>query len=290
MSDIASIKQKSIIAYLSSLGFEPKKNGIKTAIYLCPWRGEKEPSLAIYKNTNTFCDWGTKEGGSIIELVQKLHDVDFIGALRLLDGNNVKNVTVMPQRIEEPAIKIISIGEITSDFLIQYLQKRCISLSVARKYCKQLRVELHKDDNTTYRKTMIGFQSKKGGWELRNKFSKIGTSPKYYSIINDGHEKAIVFEGFMDLLSFIELYGEPAKYTLICLNSVSFVDYIDWKTFKGVLYFGDNDDSGQRCMEKIQESTFVQDIRYLFHPDKDLNAYLIKMMEFKNEFLNKRLL
>src|SRR5512133_741678 len=153
MTDLDAIKQKSIVEYLASQGLEPKRDNAKTAKFLCPWRGEKEPSLIIYKNTNTFCDWGTKEGGTIIELVEKLHGVDFIGALTILKGNNVRQVSQLPPKEEEPAIKIIYTKTIESPWLCQYLSKRCISIDVARQYCKESRVELKNDKGEPYRKT-----------------------------------------------------------------------------------------------------------------------------------------
>jgi len=118
-------------------------------------------------------------------------------------------------------------------------------------------------------------QSVKGGWELRNAKTKISNSPKYYSCINPSKITAIVFEGFMDVLSYFTLYGYSDDYTYLILNSVGFVAYVPWADYHNVLYYGDCDTAGDRALEQIKERVEVADMRYKYHGFKDLNAYLM---------------
>jgi hypothetical protein len=58
----------------------------------------------------------------------------------------------------------------------------------------------------------IGFENFSGGWELRNSFYKGSLLKKDISIVNLNNEnqnetgkRIVVFEGFMDALSFVEM-------------------------------------------------------------------------------------
>jgi hypothetical protein len=289
-SDIDSIKQKSCVEYLEVSGYRPKSTQGRTYKFIAPWRNESSPSLHVYKNTNTFTDWGDRtKSGSIIQLCMAVEGVSFRKACEILSNGEIRKQEPLPQRQnEEPAIKILYSCEIKSGWLKQFLSYRAIPLDIASKYCKQLRIELKRDDGSTYRKTVIGFPSDKKGWEMRNPRTKISNSPKYLSTINPGKSKAFVVEGFFDMLSLLTLYGYKDDYTYIVLNSASFVSYLPAKSFDLIVYLSDRDAAGDRVLEELKKETKVEDKRYIFAPHKDLNAYLMAKRErglYKRELL-----
>ena len=49
-------------------------------------RNEKTPSVKYYKNDNRWHDFGSQDGGDVIDLVQKLRDCTFREALEYLSG------------------------------------------------------------------------------------------------------------------------------------------------------------------------------------------------------------
>lgn len=51
-----------------------------------PFREERTPSFCIYKNSNSYYDYGSSEGGDVINLVEKLHGYDFLNAVKFLIG------------------------------------------------------------------------------------------------------------------------------------------------------------------------------------------------------------
>lgn len=51
---------------------------------LCPFHEDKTPSLTVYKQTNSWYCWPCNEGGDVIKLYMKLHDVNFVTACRNL--------------------------------------------------------------------------------------------------------------------------------------------------------------------------------------------------------------
>ena len=72
----------------------------------------------------------------------------------------------------------------------------------------------------------IGFKNDAGGYELRNPYSKLSSSPKDITTIKNNAPKDIVFEGFMDFLSFVSIHkNEPvSNRDFVVLNSVSFFE------------------------------------------------------------------
>jgi hypothetical protein len=270
MTDLDAIKQKSIVEYLDSLGIKPKSTHGRTTKFLCPWRGESIPSLHVYPS-NTWTDFGDRSGGTIIELVEKLHGVDFIGALTILKGNNVRQVSQLPPKEEEPAIKIIYTKTIESPWLCQYLSKRCISIDVARQYCKESRVELKNDKGEPYRKTCISWLNDKGGRDFRSPKAKLCCSPKYLTTYNKGKDELYLFEGMFDLLAWMSAFGMPPK-TVIVLNSIVFIDYIDFSQYQVVHYVCDKDKSGDQGFDKINHTNKI-DERDVFKPFKDVSEW-----------------
>lgn len=263
--------------YLSSRGIEPKSTHGRTWKYLCPWRGEKEASLHIYPNNNKWYDFGEHVGGSVIDLCMKVEGVDFKDACVILSGKE-KYTLEPPKKIErqqESPIKILWSGRIESAWLIRYIEDRCIPIDVARRFCSQARVEIKTQDGAS-RKTMIMFRNDKGGAELRNgdKYGKLSTSPKYYTSINKGKDVAVVTEGMFSFLSQVVKCGYSRDVTSIILNSVGNVDYVDWSVYRLVEYYGDNDNPGQKCLDKISLKTTVIDKRYLYKQHNDPNDWL----------------
>src|SRR5579885_2637968 len=51
---------------------------------LCPFHQERTPSFTVSPARGTFKCFGCGEGGDAIDFVEKLEDVDFVGAIELL--------------------------------------------------------------------------------------------------------------------------------------------------------------------------------------------------------------
>jgi hypothetical protein len=105
--------------------------------------------------------------------------------------------------------------------LINYLQKRKIPISIADKYCREVRYELN--DKNFYG---IGFKTDSGSYEIRNPFLKLSSSPKSSTTICNGSKNVTVLEGFFDFLSYQVLAQRnilPSS-DFIVLNSLSFFE------------------------------------------------------------------
>jgi hypothetical protein len=86
---LQEINNLSIEEYLQSQGFQiqPKSK------YLCcksPFSRDSNWSLVIYQQTNSFYDWSTGFGGSIIDLAMAMHALSFPQAVEHLQNGNLK--------------------------------------------------------------------------------------------------------------------------------------------------------------------------------------------------------
>ncbi len=87
----------------------------------------------------------------------------------------------------ETAIEIIAAKKpITDLMLCRYLKERRIDKNIADKYCYEI---VFKFSNKDAKHTAIGFKNSAGGYELRNDFFKLSSSPKYVTHINNVEQK-----------------------------------------------------------------------------------------------------
>ena len=61
----------SIKDYLNSLGIQPVTEKGNYGMYRSPLREDNTPSFKVDYNANLWCDYGTGEGGTLIDLVMK---------------------------------------------------------------------------------------------------------------------------------------------------------------------------------------------------------------------------
>ena len=57
----------------------------KKGFMCCPFHGEKEPSLKVYKNTGGWHCFGCERGGSVIDFVMEHENCNFKTAVRAID-------------------------------------------------------------------------------------------------------------------------------------------------------------------------------------------------------------
>lgn len=261
--DLDLIKQKSCTEYLLSKGLEKdRKSNNRYSFFKSPFRNERTSSLCVNENKNTWFDYGAGFGGDVIRLVEVCENVSFKTALEILGDSTFKEVK---QKTNKSNLVINDVKSLNNNNLISYLRnERLINIDIARKYVKEIHFTLN--DRQQY---AIGFENDKGGFELRNKYLKISTSPKWFTSINEG-DVINVFEGFMDFLSLMTHYNSEPKEKVIVLNSVSMVDKVDLTD--NTKFWGDNDNAGNECLKKLK----AKDMRKLYHGYKDINEFLCR--------------
>ena len=254
------IKQINIRAYLGQMNVNPVKNYGYYGMYHCPFRGDRNASFKVDYRKNVWYDFGTNEGGSIIDLVIRLDSCSFNDAvIKLVGGTNIQlqkqsddctykrtNVATSQRSNTDNSsvnrVQIINIQPISHVKLIAWIQERKIDLILANLYCKEIH---YRNRDKLY--FSIGFRNDKGGYELSSPPSfKSCISPKEITTFRNGSDTCLLFEGFWDFLSYLTIQKiERTKNNVAVLNSVANVpkamNFL--KTHKEIYTYLDNDDA-----------------------------------------------
>ncbi|MGL4519379.1 MAG: toprim domain-containing protein [Phocaeicola sp.] len=279
-----NIKNINIRAFLAEQGILPSQERSGYGMYLSPFRAESLPSFKVDYTKNLWYDFGSGEGGSIIDLVMNLEKCSTHEAIIKLEnsGSHFSFHRVEPIELAHSMLQIQSVQPLQNHHLINYLQsKRSIDIAIAKHYCKEIHYTI--GDKQRY---AIGFQSDAGGWELRNEYFKGSTSPKSPTTIGNSSETCCLFEGFIDMLSYLTLKNiTTPSVDMVILNSVHNLhraeDFL--KQHQTIHCFLDNDKSGCEAHRKLIKRMSVVDCKSeiidqspFYRNHKDLNEYLVK--------------
>jgi len=290
-----NIKDINIKQFLQEKGIIPIKNYGHYGMYYCPYRKDRNASFKVDYNKNVWHDFGTNEGGSIIDLVMKIENCSFNEAANKLEGKYA-DVHIgsyadksFSFRGDNPLITIQNILPIIHPKLIAWVQQRKIDLTLANFYCREIHYQI---GNNNY--FSVGFRNDKGGYELNSPPNfKSCFPPKEITTIRNGKESCLVFEGFWDFLSYFTIQKiEKTKHDIAVLNSVANVQKaIDFlKSHKEIYTYLDNDEAGRKATELIKSNCVsVNDRSERYTGFKDLNDYLCQKPIVKPEVKKKKL-
>ncbi len=266
-------KQISIKQFLSDRGITPVRENNNSGVYLSPLRTEQTPSFKVDYVKNIWYDFGSGEGGSIIDLVMKLEHCTTAEAFAKLENSSFLSHRNEPSTSAEPVITVNSVKPLASPQLINYIHSRGIDIDIAKRYCSE--VHFTNGGKNYY---AIGFRCDSGGWELRNQYFKGGTSPKGITTIDKNSSECMVFEGFMDMLSYLSLKKTPElSINIAVMNSVVNIskasDFL--KRHTTLRCFFDNDEAGRRALAQIRSyDVKVIDCSHIYSKYNDLNDYI----------------
>jgi DNA primase len=242
--------------------------------YKSPLRNEKNPSFKVDSFKNLWFDFGIGEGGDIIKLVCLFYKVDHSSALKLLSGDHAQHT--IESCIDESKLIISEIKELSSIQLISYIKSRKLNIELVRDYCKEVSFTLnHKNFYA------IGFKNDSNGFELRCKYFKGSCTPKDVTLIKNSSDKLLVFEGFIDFLSWFNCsLFFSGKHDFLILNTLSFLNRSKsiLKEYNEVLLFLDNDDAGKKASSDLIEFDPIRckNMSMQYSDYKDLNDFLMK--------------
>jgi DNA primase len=228
-------------------------------------REDSNPSFKVDYDKDLWYDFGANEGGSIVDLVMKLENCSLAEAFQKLDNTSFSfqrdNVPVVPIN-RESAIKIADTKPLNHPALLDYLKERSINTNIAKHYCFEIHYSISGKNYFA-----IGFPNDAGGWELRNRDFKGSISPKNITTINNSNDAVMLFEGFMDFLSYLSMKQNPSPtIDSAILNSIAnlpkAIPFL--QTHQTIHAFFDNDEAGKRaaqclspvCKEVIDQSAF----------------------------------
>ncbi len=234
----ARAKQIPMKELLSSLGHQPVKEVRGELWYLSPFRQESEPSFKVNQERNIWYDFGEGEGGNVLDFTMRYYQVNSVAEAlsRLSHFEPGRSPTRSHPAQARPlldtsdpagstnAIKVTKVQRLMNRVLIEYLEKRGISVQTARPYLQEI---YYTRKGKSY--FALAFPNKSGGYEMRNPYYKGTHGAKDLSMLGDwgGTIRAgeiSVFEGFMDYLSALIVRALTDTMPVIVLNSVTMKD------------------------------------------------------------------
>lgn len=272
----------------------------RNALYYSPFRDEVTPSFHIDETRNTWYDYGTGEGGSMFDFVCKFAGIsrgkvyDWLADFRGLvpEGKYLETLLNVISTTTQSRSSKITIDSASNQFtkasLVEYAKSRCISKEILESYCEEVFYHIEAGVGQFY---AIGFKNNSGGYVLRSglKNGKRCTSSDFTTLSPNGKmttevnsDKLVVFEGFMDFLSWLTNIGQSTpNYDCCVLNSVTNIDKaMPWiSKHKSIAAFLDNDEAGKNTLSKILEgvpaTSEVIDMSKLYEGYNDLNEKLM---------------
>ena len=263
---------------LQILGHLPTKQSGKEAWFLSPFGTENHASFKLNKNLNYWYLFSEGIGGNNVNFMKKYLNASVKEVLEWAENQNFssfQNQSFPNQKLENLAknYEIFEVKEIQHPALLEYLKMRKVENQL--EFLNEIHYRMN--DKNYFG---IGFKNDSGGYEIRNKYSKICLGKKDVSTIRNSSNSVRIFEGFFDFLSFknVENFLEKEPSNYIILNSVSMIHNIknSLENYEKVELYFDNDEAGDRVVEMIEnENKNVEDCRVLYSGFKDSNDWLI---------------
>ena len=264
---------------LVSLGHLPTKQNEKEAWFLNPFSTENHASFKLDKRNNVWYLHSEGIGGNNIDFMMKYLKASVKEVLEWAEKQNFSSFQSQKDYHSKSSslnYHITEIKELQNENLKIYLQQRGLSPTV---YSLVKEVHFAIGEKKLY---AIGFENLSGGWELRNQFYKGSLLKKDISVVNlnnnlKKNKNVVVFEGFIDALSFVEM--KPFfNGDLLVMNSVSLLskakEYL--QNYSEIHLFLDNDKAGEFCKNEILKSfPEAKNHSEIYALHKDLNEYFV---------------
>ncbi|SEJ71108.1 CHC2 zinc finger [Dyadobacter koreensis] len=283
---IEKLKAIPITQYLASIGHYPDKEAGKELQYYSPIRNESTPSFFVNPDKNVFHDFGG-ERGDVIRLVGLINKSGFVescqklqawgpGELAPLSGSRQQQITS-----GSGGIQLIKAIPLQNNALSRYAENRRIPFLLAAKYCKEVHYT-----NKEQKYYALGFESDKGGYELRNNINgkdfKSCISPKgITSFLVPGSTSVSVFEGFFDFLSALVYFNvQASKNSVVVLNSTSNLNAAieTLSKYTNIYSYLDNDKGGVGALDQLKKQGLpVIDKSNIYAGYKDFSEMICRL-------------
>ncbi|HMI04874.1 MAG TPA: CHC2 zinc finger domain-containing protein [Pedobacter sp.] len=257
------IKQEvSMVDFLSRLGFAPYGKPGRQTMYLSMLRdSDTDASFSVSETRQFWYDHGMGKGGNIIDFamlywkgisfpeavdkIQQVCDLVVSDSLGVSAGDRPR----IREAVKLPNYKIQSVKPFgTTDGINAYLRSRGIFEQGAGRLSE---VFYYVEDEKKVRKNFFaaGWQNELGGWEVRNKYFKGCLGKKAVSFIPADPKKLVVFEGYMNYLSWLKDHPGAGSSVLV-LNSLALLEsgIALAKNFPDIGVYLDHDKSGYTAL------------------------------------------
>lgn len=260
--DIVRARKVSMMDLLLKLGFTWKEGQSRVSLR-SPLRKESTPSFFVFKNTNTWYDFGADEGGDTIKFIMDLEQCEFQEAVRKLCDGNFSTCDVQKSSLEElKRERIRKISEANS--LYEAANKTTDDLFI-RRFFKENAVMYYPEigsvtlqyNGETYLAIPCPFPGRVQSLECRSFSGERKTfGRKIPWLLKRDTREFLVTESILDSLAGDVYFGCPS-FSLCGLNGTSNVKWlekiIEAYSPRKMLLALDNDSAGKEATEKAKE-------------------------------------
>lgn len=289
--------------------FGKRTDRSRSGLFFSPFREEKDPSFRVFSDSNVWHDFGTGESGGVIALVSRLKGCSESDAWDFLAGLSTACIEPVRPVVDSTTAARRTSSAVTIDRLTSGVKKaslkeyicstRCIPEQIVSRYCFEACYHTSRDRSRSF--TAIAFPNNSGGYVLRSPSAKICTKSDITTVGTDGvftrdvsSGKAIVFEGFMDFLSWIALCElvNPSMDVCVLNSTVNWRKAEPWLLLHSEIFFClDNDNAGRGVLSdmagslgKSSPDIVLRDCSSMYGDSKDFNEYL--MTQHSTEIIN----
>lgn len=280
--NIEKAKQIPIELVLQKMNYTPSKTNGFDVWFLSPFRVEKTPSFKVNTKINRWYDHGLQKGGNIIDFVSMKFNYTISEVLNFLNNYSDEAIfSFQKQKSMESntnetisEIKITKVIEIQHYALKQYLESRNVNIYEDEPNLKELHYTLKGKNYFA-----IAFQNNSLGFELRSKYTKICIGKKDITLIKNNSNTLLVFEGFMDYLSYKNSsHYNTENLDFLILNSVAMINKCVeiLLNYEEIDLYLDNDNPGKTyTQETLKKYNNCIDKSNIYSKYKDFNEYHI---------------
>lgn len=263
-------------------------------MYHSPFREEKDPSFKVNLTTNRWQDFGEGTFGSAVDLVMRIEKCSFVEAMQVFEQNRFAGIRMpdevprgqQPEYAQQANLHILKVSPLKNKILLNYIKSRGIDSEIAQKHCEEIYYKIGERGKNCF---AVGFKNDSGGFEIRNPMFK-GCNSKDITCISNGSNRCAVFEGFFDMLSYLQLMKyKPVlqQINLVVLNTTALLPKAEGfiQKHETIHSFLDNDPSGRCAFRELQKmgKEVVNESLFLYPQCKDLNEYLQNSLKEKIE-------
>ena len=283
---------------LAGYGHEPVKRYGGYLMYRSPLREDRAPSLKVDLCTNHWKDFGDDSRGGVIDLVMRMEHCDLKQAIqRLSKGRFTPNEPIPRPILPEGSgvtckMEVLNTVPLRNTVLLDYAKGRGIDADIVQKFCKEVYYCFEKNKKPCF---ALGFGNDSGGLEIRSSCFKGCYKSKAISTRNRGLEHCVIFEGFFDLLSFLQYAREhpeqkfPKMDWCVLNSTVNASKAKDFLAGHTIIHaFMDNDRAGNEAFGVLQrikpkDAVLVNESARLYPGHNDFNEFLQVSKGLKRE-------
>ncbi|MEJ2880406.1 hypothetical protein [Pedobacter sp. GR22-6] len=296
-------EQISFTDFLSRLGYEPKRTKGHESMYISMVRdSDTDASFSVNEKLGAWYDHGMGKGGNIFdfgklywpdldfaEIVDKVRQICDLsidlpeGAQRKASRPRIREAVKIPNyKIE----KVLPFG--SSEGINTYLKGRGI-FEVAADRLQEIHYYVEDEKKLRKRYFAAGWQNESGGWEIRNKYFKGCLGKKGITMIPGDPKKLVVFEGYMNYLSW-RRENPSSNATALVLNSLALLERgLDkGKAFPEIDVYLDRDKSGYTALAAWMKALpYSTDRSELYKGMNDYNDKIIADIKLARKLQNQ---